>query len=100
MRARDRAVALADAVTWDRLTADDFSVVQENGVFMTKAERLAELKTQKPGTETPAQREQIKAYGDAYVRRFISGDVWVLEVWARDARGWRAVAVQVTTAKK
>jgi len=45
MRARDRAVALADAVTWDRLTADDFSVVQENGVFMTKAERLAELKT-------------------------------------------------------
>ena len=100
MRARDRAVALADAATWDRLTADDFTVVQENGILMTKSERLAELKTQKPTTDTPAQREQIKRYGDVYVRRFLSGDVWVLEVWAKDARRWRNVAVQVTTAKK
>lgn len=100
MRARDRAVALADASTWDRLTADDFTVVQEDGVLMTKAERLAQMKMQKPGVETPVQRESVKRYGDAYVRRFLFGDVWVLEMWTKSVGGWRNVAVQVTTAKK
>ena len=100
MRERDRAVAQADAPTWDRLTADDFTVVQEDGILMTKPERLTQLKGQKPTTPLPAQQEQVKRYREAFVRRFRSGDVWVLEVWAKDARGWRAQAVQVTTAAK
>jgi len=100
MRSRDSAVAKADAPTWDRLTAEGFTVVQEDGVLMTKAERLGQLKGQKPTTAVAPQREDIRHYQDVYVRRSLSGNVWVLDIWAKDATGWRVVAVQVTTAKK
>ena len=100
MEERDQAVAKVDAATWDRLTADDFTLVDETGAFMTKAQRLAQIKTQKPSPPTAAQRVQVKRYGDAYVRRFLSGNIWVLDIWVRQPTGWRVAAVQVTTAKK
>jgi len=104
MRARDEAVAKADAATWDRLTADDFTVVQADGILMTKAERLAQFKTQQAMTRQQARQEQIKQYGDIFVRRALvhvrSGDAWVLDIWVKDAKGWRVAAVQVTSAKK
>ena len=100
MQERDQAVDKADAATWDRLTADDFTLVDEAGTFMTKAQRLAQIKTQKPTPSTAPQRVQVKRYGDTYVRRFLSGDLWVLDVWVRQPAGWRVAAVQVTTAKK
>src|SRR5262245_42813740 len=43
IEARARSVAQVDAATWDRLTADDFTVVNVAGKLMTKAVRLAEL---------------------------------------------------------
>ena len=64
MDERDQAVAKIDAVTWDRLTADDFTLVDETGAFMTKAQRLAQFKTQKPSPFTAPQRVQVKRYGD------------------------------------
>ena len=101
MEERDQAVAKADAAAWDRLTADDFTLVDETGAFMTKAQRLAQLKTQKPATASAPQRVQIKRYGDTYVRRFLDGQgEWVLDIWVRQPTGWRVAAVQVTTAKK
>ena len=100
MDERDQAVAKVDAATWDRLTADDFTLVDETGTFMTKAQRLAQIKTQKPSPFTAPQRVQVKRYGDAYVRRFLTGDIWVLDIWVRQPTGWRVAAVQVTTAKK
>jgi len=104
MRARDEAVAKADAATWDRLTADDFTVVQADGILMTKAERLAQFKTQQAMTRQQARQEQIKQYSDIFVRRALvhvrSGDAWVLDIWVKDAKGWRVAAVQVTSAKK
>ena len=100
MDARDEAVAKADAATWDRLTAEDFTVVTPDGRLMTKAERLAQLKTEKPRPRNPLEQVQIKRYGDAFVRRFRTRDIWVLDVWAKDRQGWRVAAVQVTTAKK
>jgi len=100
MRARDQSVAKADAATWDRLTTDDFTVVTQDGVLMTKAERLAQLKTQKAVTPTPPQQGDIKHYGDVFVRRRRTAELWVLDVWVKDAGGWRVAAVQVTAAKK
>jgi hypothetical protein len=100
MEERDQAVAKADAAVWDRLTADDFTLVDETGSFMNKAQRLAQLKTQKPTPAAAPQRIQIKRYGDVYMRRFLSGDIWVLDIWVRQPSGWRVAAVQVTTAKK
>src|SRR5262245_57312297 len=100
MAERDQAIAKADASTWDRLTADEFTLVDETGNFMNKIQRLAQLKTEKPAPAPAPQRVQTRGYGDAYVRRFLSGDIWVLDVWVRQPAGWRVVAVQVTTAKK
>src|SRR6266850_1458192 len=75
MDLRDQAVAKVDAATWDRLTADDFTLVDQTGTFMTKGQRIAQIKTQKPTPPTPPQQVQVKHYGDAYVRRFLSGDL-------------------------
>ncbi len=101
MDERDQAVAKIDVATWDRLTADDFTLVDDTGAFMTKAQRLAQFKTQKPTPYTAPQRVQVKKYGDAYVRRFLNGgNLWVLDIWVRQPAGWRVAAVQTTTAKK
>jgi hypothetical protein len=100
MNARDEAIAKVDAATWDRLTAEDFTVVTPDGRLMTKAERLAQFKTDKPSPPTPLQQVQIKGYGDVFVRRFRIRDIWVIDIWAKDRQGWRVAAVQVTAAKK
>jgi hypothetical protein len=100
MKTRDEALAKADAATWDSLTTEDFTVVTPDGRLMTKAERLAVLRTEKPGPRAPLQQVQIKGYGDAFVRRFRIRDIWVMDVWAKDRKGWRVAAVQVTAAKK
>jgi hypothetical protein len=96
MRLRGQAVAQADAATWDRLTAEDFTVVLPDGKLLTKAERLAQLKTQKPARRSPPQQEQIKHYSETFVRRFLSDNGWVLEVWTKQGGKWRVSAVQVT----
>lgn len=100
MRARGQAVAQADATTWDRLTADDFTVVRQDGTMLTKAQRSAQLKTEKPVRRLPPQQEQIKHYQETYVRRFLGDNGWVLEVWTKDSGKWRVSAVQVTPAAK
>jgi hypothetical protein len=101
MRQRSQAVVSADAATWDRLTADDFTVVLANGTMLTKEQRLALLKKEKPRRQAAIQQEQIKHYGDTYVRRFLGDRGWVLEVWTKDDAGkWRVSAVQVTPAAK
>ena len=90
-----------DAAAWDRLTADDFTLVDDTGAFMTKAQRLAQFKTQKPTAYVAPQRVQVKKYGDVYVRRFLNGgNLWVMDIWVRQPTGWRVAAVQTTTAKK
>ena len=100
MNTRDESLAKADAATWDRLTTEDFTVVTPDGVLMTKAERLAQFKTEKPQPPAPLQQVHIKRYGNAFVRRFRIRDIWVMDVWAKDRQGWRVAAVQVTPAKK
>ncbi len=100
MQERDQAVNKADAVTWDRLTADEFTLVDETGTFMTKAQRLAQLKTQKPSAAGQIEKEQITGKGDVYVRRFLIGGQWWLDIWVRTPAGWRVTAVQGTVAKK
>ena len=98
MQERDQAVFNADSTTWDRLTADSFTVVDPGGTFMTKTERLARPMPRQAAT--PLEHVQIKRYGDIFVRRFLTGGVWVLDIWVREPGGWRVVAVQATPAKK
>lgn len=99
MQARLEAVWKKDATTWSRLTADEFTVVVPEGKLMTRADRLASLKTEKPEPVHAIEREQIQPYGEAVVRRFVDGNEWVLEVWVRQGGAWRVVAAQVNIAK-
>jgi hypothetical protein len=100
MSARDLAVAKVDAATWDRLTTENFTVVTANGTLLTKAQRLAEFKSDTAVTPVPHQEETITPFGNAFARRFRAGEVWVLDIWVKDPKGWRVALVQVTTAKK
>jgi hypothetical protein len=105
MRTRDEAIAKADAATWDRLTAADFTVVLADGILRTTADRLAQFAKQQAATQAPVQQEQIQPYGDVVVRRSLrnipnTGAAWILDVWVKDAKGWRVAAAQVTSAKK
>jgi len=99
MRMRLEAVWKKDAVTWSRLTADEFTVVVPEGRLMNKAERLAALKEEKPEPHHAIQNEQVQAYGGTVLHRFIDGNEWVLEVWVRQNGAWRVVAAQVNIAK-
>lgn len=104
MRARDLAVAKADAATWDRLTTEDFTVVTPDGTLLTKAERLALLKQEKPDTLRPVLQEVVRRYGDTAIRRMrrpaATGETWIIDVWVKGPRGWRVAAVQVTSVAK
>ena len=101
MRIRSQAVVNADGSTWDKYTADDFTVVLPDGKMMNKSERLALMKTQKPTRRTPPEQVQIKHYDETYVRRFRGDNGWVMEVWTKGKDGkWRVSAVQVTAAAK
>jgi hypothetical protein len=99
MRARHEAVCRIDAAAWARLTADDFTMVGPDGKLRTKAERLAQLGTEKPRPVPAVQQERLQRYGDTVVRRFLDDNEWILEVWVRQDGVWRVVAAQVNFAK-
>ncbi len=82
-QARNLAVAQADAATWDKLTTDNFIVVFPWGA-MTKAQRSAQIKEQKPTTAPPVQHEQFQAVGTAFLHRYELENGSILEVWVRD----------------
>jgi len=96
---RDHAFYAADPVQWERYTAPSFTTVQQDGSFMRRTERLANLKTQKPRPYVARSREQNVARGDVVLTRFFSGGFWVLEVWTRESGAWQVLMSQVTTAK-
>lgn len=100
MIARDKAAAQKDAATWDRLTADEFFVVLPDGVRRTKADRLAHLRSQKPGMWSPPEQELVRMYGNVAVQHFLSAGDWAIVVWVNGERGWQVVAAQDTPAKR
>ena len=88
-----------DSAQWEKYTAPTFTTVQQDGSFMTRAERLANLRAQTPKPYVPRSREQNERRGDVVVARFFSGGLWVLEVWTRETGAWMVLMSQVTTAK-
>jgi hypothetical protein len=99
MQARDTAFYAVDPAQWDRYTAPTFTTVQQDGSFMTRAERLANLRAQAPKPYVPRSREQNERRGEVVVARFFSGGLWVLEVWTRETGTWMVLMSQVTTAQ-
>ena len=100
MHARLAAVWQKDTAAWSRLTADEFTVVVPEGRLQTKQERLVALANEPHQPQRAIQAERIYVYGDAAVRRFIDGEEWILEVWARQRGAWRVVVAQVNWVKE
>ncbi|ADU36556.1 nuclear transport factor 2 family protein [Variovorax paradoxus] len=98
MRARDDAFYAVDSAQWGKYTASDFTTVQQNGQFMSRAERIGNLQTQKQRPYVLREREQHEQQGDLVVTRFFSGGLWVMEVWKRMDGAWVTVMTQATTA--
>jgi len=99
MQARDTAFYAVDPAQWERYTAPTFTTVQQDGSFMTRAERLVNLRSQTTKPYVPRSREQNTQRGDIVIARFFSGGLWVLEVWTRETGTWMVLTSQVTTAK-
>jgi hypothetical protein len=99
MQARDAAFYAADPAQWERYTAETFTTVQQDGSFMTRAERVANLRAQVAKPYVPRSREQNTRRGEIVIARFFSGGLWVLEVWTRETGTWMVLMSQVTTAK-
>ena len=99
MQGRDAAFYAVDAAQWEKYTAPAFTTVQQDGSFLTRAERLVNLRTQTPRPYVPRSREQNTQRGDVVIARFFSGGLWVLEVWTREMGAWMVLTSQVTTAK-
>lgn len=99
MQARDTAFYAVDPSQWERYTAPTFTTVQQDGSFMTRVERLANLRSQTPKPYVARSREQNTLRGDVVIARFFSGGLWVLEVWTRETGEWMVLTSQVTTAR-
>jgi len=99
IRERLAAVWKKDAAAWDRLTTEDFTMVGPEGLLMTKAKRLAALKSEKLEPVHEVKREQLSVYGSNAVHRFVDGHEWVLEVWVYQHSKWRVTAAQVNFVK-
>ena len=100
MQSRLEAVWKKDAVTWSKLTADEFTVVVPEGTLMTKSERLNALRHEPPEPVHAVKEENVRVYGETIVHRFRDGSEWILEVWVRQNGAWRVVAAQVNFAKR
>jgi hypothetical protein len=67
--------------------------------LQTKAERLVQLKGEKPEPPTKPVQERFSRYGDTVIHRTQWQDgSWVMTVWVKDGSNWRAAAVQATAA--
>ena len=98
MKARDTAFYAVDSAQWEQYTTQAFTTVQQDGSFLSRAERLADLRTQTARPYMPRSREQNERRGAVVLARFFSGGLWVLEVWTRESGAWMVVMSQVTTA--
>lgn len=94
-RARNLSVANADAATWDKLTTDSFTVLFPSGL-LTKAQRLAMIKRQKPVPPSQLTHESFQAVGNAFVHRYDIENGAFIEVWVKDRGAWRVATVQAT----
>jgi len=100
MAARDSGFYAKDMAQWEKYTAARFTTVQQDGSFMSRSERIGNLRAQNPVPYVPRTREVNERRGDMAVTRFLGGGgAWVLEVWTRETGEWKVLMSQVTSAK-
>ena len=92
--ARQRAVDTGDSKAWDKLTADNFISVVDNGRVRTKAERLSDITkrtTAAPGTVID---NLVMTGADTAVLIQHDGkdEQRVLMLWMRQGGNWKCVS--------
>jgi hypothetical protein len=97
IHARDEAVTNRDASTWDRLTMPGFIAVRPEGRLMSKAERLAQLKAEKPEPRPKPKQEQFIRYGDTVLRQLqeANGTVWSRSALPDDSRDRASIRLEL-----
>lgn len=98
MRERDEAFYSVDPVKWGKYTSIEFTTVQQNGKFYSRDDRVRNLRMQNKRSYLPRVCEQFEQQGDLVVTRFLSGGLWVVEVWKRVEGQWATVMTQATQA--
>ena len=115
---RDRAIVTGDAAQWVRLTAAEFTVVDQDGQLRTREEQAAQFVAPNPvpgeplvyvdGIRILTGRERgevaacadanfvVSADGMAAARRCRTEVGEKVEVWRRTGSGWVALAAEYT----
>ena len=96
MDQRIAAVAQSDIATWDRLTADNFVLIQPDGTTRTKAERLVALRAAQPGPAAVVTNEHVLMLGNTAVQRYQTPGTWVLAIWTMNRGTWRVTLAQAS----
>jgi len=113
VRRYDDALRRGDAAKVGQFFAPEYVFVNARGERLTRADRLANLRTGRTAVDTvahAAQEEQIRPYGDNVVvyttllnlggrysgRALQQGRYRALVVWVRRAGRWQQVASQLT----
>lgn len=108
------ALTKRDLAALDKIWASDYTFINPQGQLVTKAERMANLKS--GATEFKAinpQREKLKLHGDMavdvgrvtlegtkYAGQESSGEYRYMNVWMNDHGQWQLLANQITLIKK
>ena len=113
VRTYREAIAKRDLTTLDDIWADDYTFTNPHGAFLTKKQRLENLKSGHTQVEPVANEDQdVRVYGDTavitgrltlkgkYSGKEASGQYRSINVWVNQGGRWRLVANQLTPIAK
>ena len=107
-RQYEKAEALRDAAFFERIEADDITLIANDGTLLTKAQAIAEMKTWESVSEGFSDDIRVRVYGDMAVvtgRRTVKsvedGESYTdqsrwTDVFVRRDGKWQIVHTQVT----
>jgi len=113
VRAYREALAKRDVTTLDDIWADDYTFTNPHGDFLTKKQRLENLRSAHTQIESVGSEDQdVRVYGDTavitgrvtlkgkYSGKEASGLYRSISVWVNQRGRWRLVANQITLIAK
>ena len=112
-RAYREALAKRDVTTLDDIWADDYTFTNPHGDFLTKKQRLENIRSAHTQIESVGSEDQdVRVYGDTavitgrvtlkgqYSGKEASGLYRSISVWVNQRGRWRLVANQITLIAK
>jgi ketosteroid isomerase-like protein len=108
------ALTKRDTATLDKIWANDYTFINPQGAMVTKAERMANIKSSATQFKAIApQQEKVTVHGDVaidigrvtlegtkYSGQESSGEYRYMNVWRKTGGQWQMLANQITLIKK